>query len=272
MSRLAALILTLAALACSSSPAAPPSQETGEVVSDSSEEAQTTSVTTPAGPGKFAAASKMVDARGYHAAVKLEDGRVMAIAGKSRGGASAWKPSSIEATAIYDPSTEKWTDSALLSTVREHPTGHLLQDGRIVAIGGSAVRPGRTDARSGIAELLRNNSSDIVLPWNGHLHVWAGPRNGRSYTLRPRKFRTQQAADAWARRHLGDSHRFMVRPCVDCPPGTPGDRRRPRYLAQALSVALGVEVSQAALRDARKRVKDRINEEDALATCAQRNT
>ena len=144
MRRLAALILilafVLAAVACSSSPAAPSSQGAGEVVTDDGGEVETAGVTTPAGPGKFVATDKMVDARGYHAAVKLADGRVMAIAGKSRGGASAWKPSSIEATAIYDPSTEKWTDSALLSTVREHPTGHLLGDGRIIVIGGSAVR------------------------------------------------------------------------------------------------------------------------------------
>ena len=89
MSRLAALILipafVLAASACSSSPAAPSSQDAGEVVADTGEEPETAGVTTPAGPGKFSATDKMVDARGYHAAVKLEDGRVMAIAGKSRG-------------------------------------------------------------------------------------------------------------------------------------------------------------------------------------------
>ena len=89
----------------------------------------------PLGPGKFSDTGKMAYARGWHVTIKLNDGRVIAMAGKSRGGASAWEPSGIADSELYDPATGKWIEAPLMRDIREVPSGNLLNDGRVIIIG-----------------------------------------------------------------------------------------------------------------------------------------
>ncbi|MFE9580918.1 Kelch repeat-containing protein [Nocardia sp. NPDC006044] len=71
-------------------------------------------------------------ARLYHRAVRLRDGRVLAI-----GGANATNVSTgLRSTAIYDPETKSWQPAAGLATGRWAFGALALADGRVLVTGG----------------------------------------------------------------------------------------------------------------------------------------
>ena len=127
MSSLALLMVLL--FACSSDSELETSTGAAKSQSDPSVSDAEPEQPKPLGPGKFSDTGKMAYARGWHVTIKLNDGRVIAMAGKSRGGASAWEPSGIADSELYDPATGKWIEAPLMRDIREVPSGNLLNDG-----------------------------------------------------------------------------------------------------------------------------------------------
>jgi N-acetylneuraminic acid mutarotase len=69
-------------------------------------------------------------ARYYHSALKLKNGKVLAIGGY--GGANSCE--------LYDPVKGTWSAVASMSTIRYYNTATLLQDGKVLVTGGTQTR------------------------------------------------------------------------------------------------------------------------------------
>jgi gliding motility-associated-like protein len=74
----------------------------------------------------WTAAAPMTNARTFHSATLLKNGKVL-IAGGGCGGATC---------EIFDPSTNTWSPAASMSTVRNQHSATLLRDGRVLVAGG----------------------------------------------------------------------------------------------------------------------------------------
>lgn len=72
----------------------------------------------------------MIEARASHAAVRLDDGRVVVMGGS---GADGTVLNSVE---IYDPSTNQWTMAEPMAQARFSHVATLLPDGRVLVSGG----------------------------------------------------------------------------------------------------------------------------------------
>lgn len=70
------------------------------------------------------------DARAFHQAVELDDGRVMVIGGRD----DSNQP--LQSTGIFDPATGSWSEGAPLAVAREWHTATLLDDGSVLVVGG----------------------------------------------------------------------------------------------------------------------------------------
>jgi WD40 repeat protein len=82
--------------------------------------------------GRFTAAPTMKSARTHFAAVRLQDGRVFVA-----GGLSLTDPFGIlDKSEIYDPRTATWTETGSMMVGRSDFTATLLDDGRVLVLGG----------------------------------------------------------------------------------------------------------------------------------------
>jgi N-acetylneuraminic acid mutarotase len=84
-------------------------------------------------------ADPMITQRANYSAVSLADGRVLVSGGMT---SSGWPPSitHYNTCEIYDPSTERWTLTGSMITPRSMHASVLLDDGRVLVLGGySAV-------------------------------------------------------------------------------------------------------------------------------------
>jgi Galactose oxidase, central domain len=99
--------------------------------------------------GTFTATGAMEDARQFHTATLLDDGRVLITGGHSNSSTSATgavvfasvrtaeTSSSVLSTAeIFDPATDTFRPTGSMSTFRDHHTATLLPDGRVLVVGG----------------------------------------------------------------------------------------------------------------------------------------
>jgi hypothetical protein len=123
------------AAACSSSPAADDAQSVGDeapgdaVVSNESCDVY----------GHYETVElRMLNERSSHNAVLLEDGTVLVVAGRGKGGPRG--PRLFPFTEVYDPATGAWADSGELAEEREFFTLIALGDGRILAAGGTNIQ------------------------------------------------------------------------------------------------------------------------------------
>jgi WD40 repeat protein len=83
--------------------------------------------------GKPSMTGRLKTARAGHAAVVLQDGRVLATGG--HGG-----PNGVTETGeIWDPATGRWSDIAPMHDARVGHTATLLSDGRVLVVGGGAT-------------------------------------------------------------------------------------------------------------------------------------
>ncbi len=68
-----------------------------------------------------------------HAAVLLQDGRVMLFGGSFNSN------SGFNSTLIYDPVANSWTNGAAMGAARNQPTATVLADGRVLVVGGGPL-------------------------------------------------------------------------------------------------------------------------------------
>lgn len=138
MKRLLVLLITLVAVlaaACSGSPA------TGDTVSTDTGAPGDAVVRNDECEvyGEFANVElRMLNERASHSAILLDDGRVLVVAGRGKGGPRG--PRLFPFTEIYDPATGQWEDSGELDEEREFFTLVTLNDGRILAAGGTNIQ------------------------------------------------------------------------------------------------------------------------------------
>jgi hypothetical protein len=83
-----------------------------------------------ASPG-FEDTGSLVQARGYHTATLLPDGRTL-VTGGLKGSNS--ETASAE---LYDPASRTWTSTGSLATARSQHTATLLPNGKVLVVGGS---------------------------------------------------------------------------------------------------------------------------------------
>lgn len=126
------LILLMGILACSEKAAGISSQSTGEDKKGSmhASAAETGSFSTLEG--------LMTDARRDHVLIALNDGRLLSVGGRGKG---ATQRTPILLTAeTWDPIADKWSRTGEMKKKREVFSGHLLEDGRVIVLGGGDNR------------------------------------------------------------------------------------------------------------------------------------
>jgi len=84
-------------------------------------------------PGFGATGSMVSPSRGYHTATRLTDGRVLIVGGQTVTEGSVSYFSSAE---LYDPAVGTFRSTGSMSQARESHTATLLQDGRVLIVGG----------------------------------------------------------------------------------------------------------------------------------------
>ena len=94
---------------------------------------------TSASKGSFKSSGVMQDARRDHVTVVLSDGRVLVAGGLGKGGGFFMSPRLNTAT-IFDPISGKFTLGPSMSLEREVASAVLLDDGRVLVIGGGSQR------------------------------------------------------------------------------------------------------------------------------------
>jgi hypothetical protein len=92
--------------------------------------------------GTFTATGSLTTGRGMHTATLLADGRVLIVGGIGgefdlSGSSDSAKP--LLSGELYDPATGTFTETGQLSTGRWMHTATLLQDGRVLIVGGSSA-------------------------------------------------------------------------------------------------------------------------------------
>jgi N-acetylneuraminic acid mutarotase len=96
--------------------------------------------------GKFAAVADMRDARAAHTATLLADGRVAVIGGGDGRYPDVTVHRSVE---VFDPATNSFVVAGELAVARHKHAAALLDDGRVVIVGGSDNRDWRGRYESG---------------------------------------------------------------------------------------------------------------------------
>jgi N-acetylneuraminic acid mutarotase len=100
------------------------------------------------------------EARRFHTATLLEDGRVLVVGGYGRGDLRS---------ELYDPATGTWSPASAPSVPRAGHTATLLADGRVLVVGG---------AETALAEIYEPATGE----WTGTGSMSA-PRSGHTATL-----------------------------------------------------------------------------------------
>jgi len=81
--------------------------------------------------GAWTATGNLNEARSYHTATLLPDGRVLVVGGLNSGGIS------LPSAELYDPSNGTWTATGRLIDARVNHTATLLADGKVLVVGGN---------------------------------------------------------------------------------------------------------------------------------------
>ena len=101
-----------------------------------SDEALASAETYDPASSKFSPTASMHLGRRSHTATLLRNGRVLVVGGYIGKPAKGWSPDITPTAEIYDPASGKFTDTGPLQTARALHTATLLQDGRVLVVGG----------------------------------------------------------------------------------------------------------------------------------------
>ncbi|MBI3752329.1 MAG: hypothetical protein HY263_11815 [Chloroflexi bacterium] len=92
----------------------------------------------------FSPTGPMAGARGYHTATLLKDGRVLVVGGGTANWSATLPPEGaftfLASAEIYDPATGTFTPTGPMATPREVHTATLLEDGRVLIVGGMTTQ------------------------------------------------------------------------------------------------------------------------------------
>ncbi|MBI4470666.1 MAG: hypothetical protein HY650_15230 [Acidobacteria bacterium] len=84
--------------------------------------------------GTWSPTGSMTQARNVHTATLLSNGKVLVASGIS---GSFSSPTLLTSAEVYDPSTGSWSPTGSLSTARPFHTATLLENGKVLVVGGS---------------------------------------------------------------------------------------------------------------------------------------
>ncbi|MGH9845743.1 MAG: kelch repeat-containing protein [Blastocatellia bacterium] len=121
--------------------------------------------------GMWSKTGTLPDPLGNHAAVRLQNGKVLVIGGYSRSGVL------LRSANLYDPATGAWTPTGNLSNARQFHTAVLLPNGKVLVTGGLLLASGR---------FTPTNTAELYDPATG---MWSNtgamnvPRQAHTMTL-----------------------------------------------------------------------------------------
>jgi N-acetylneuraminic acid mutarotase len=108
------------------------------------------------------ATGAMSQARAWHAATLLTDGRVLVVGGMESTDVGVGGYDRLASAELYDPDTGTWTATADMTKARDGHTATLLPDGWVLVAGGSSAELLDPDAETWIA------TDDMTEPYYGH--------------------------------------------------------------------------------------------------------
>jgi N-acetylneuraminic acid mutarotase len=97
------------------------------------------------GSGTWTATGDLIEARGWHTATLLSDGRVLVAGGLS----SSTDYAPLASAELYDPGSGTWTATGSMIDAREDSTATLLPDGRVLVVGSHLTAAELYDPSSG---------------------------------------------------------------------------------------------------------------------------
>jgi N-acetylneuraminic acid mutarotase len=89
--------------------------------------------------GQWKAVGDMTIARSFFTTTMLSNGKVLAIGGRIHTGPDYFDYKAIAWADLYDPTTKKWNATGTMSISREDHSAVLLNNGKVLVIGGTTV-------------------------------------------------------------------------------------------------------------------------------------
>lgn len=122
---------------------------------------------------RFVTTGRMNDPRWLHSATRLKDGRVLVTGGRPNNCQAGCPQDGLRTAEIYNPATGTWSATGSMHISRYGHSTHLLQDGRVLIIGGESTEDlGETDQ---VREV------EIYDPATGNFSTFAHLQEGRGF-------------------------------------------------------------------------------------------
>ena len=97
--------------------------------------------------GTWSSAPSLAGPRAFHTATLLPNGRVLVVGGSGVSVSAPSRYKSLAGAELYDPKTRIWSAAGTLSTARWLHTATLLQNGKVLLVGGTSSDPNSVPGR-----------------------------------------------------------------------------------------------------------------------------
>lgn len=114
---------------------------------------------------RFVSAERMNDGRWLHSATLMKDGRVLIAGGRNNNCTANCPIYALNTAEIYDPATGEFTPTGPMHIARYNHTATLLQDGRVLILGGETT----DDLGTGNDQV---GTAEIYNPATGQMSLW----------------------------------------------------------------------------------------------------